>query len=112
MRLATCVLLAVYACLVAGGCSRPASTPSSEPERAAEPAAPPAALDLSREHISELVSEPNDALIEPEPALPNMFDTPDQPRVQLDGRLITDKASQDLIDKVDGAEVTIEIPTR
>ena len=112
MRLAACVLLAVYASLIAGGCSRPTTTSTSEPEPAAEPTAPPTALDLSREHISELDSEPGDALTEPEPVLPNMFDTPDQPRVQLDGRLITDKASQDLIDKVDGAEVTIEIPTR
>lgn len=117
MKNAMYLLLA--ACLGAGaaGCDRP-TQPSSEqprplpPAEQSEPAAPPpAALDLSRQHISDIASEQEQALTEPPPLLPDLFDAKRNPGVKVDGRLITDDTAKDLNDKVDGAELTIEIPT-
>ena len=81
----------------------------SEVEQSSEPNQ---TLDLSRQILQPIADE-DQALGAAEPVLPNMFeDAEDAPRVKVKGSLITDDEALELRDRIDGAQVKVEVKTQ
>ena len=75
-----------------------------------ETSAPPAVLDLSRDHLPD---EMDDGEIGEDAALlPDLLgNESDAGKVKLSGGVITDKEAATLMDKIEGAEVKLEVKT-
>jgi len=84
----------------------PAQAPATSPSTT-EPA-----LDLSREHLQGVDTSQDGPGVEPEAALPAMFDTPARTKkVKVGGGLLTDEEAETLQDASDGVEFKVEVRT-
>ena len=86
------------------------ATDAPAPAPIETPTGAPTTLDLSREHMSDDIDEVE--LAEDEALLPDLLGNENEEgKVKLSGGVITDKEAPTLMDRIDGAEVKLEVKT-
>ena len=118
-------LYILFSLALASSCGAPTS---EAPEPPAEPAATqpgtadvaePELLRIDRDTIADAVAadleqRADDDVAEPEPLLDDLFDASGNPKpgTKIDTGLLTNEDGVTLKERLDGVEVTIEVPTR
>ena len=109
----------VVLCSACGQTESPAATSSTvsgaEQQTAGSTEAPP--LDLSKESIQAAAESAEaeiaeQALTEPEAALPDLFGEKKDKNVKVSGNVLTKEEAESLQDSVDGVELKLEMKTK